>query len=88
MLYRGKVEGPNGMISLVSRTIASADASKAKVFVGAKMADIGPKMETFFGQTETQMMQSLAAVDETYRPNPSYAGLAFFMYEAFKTMTP
>jgi len=88
MSYRSKVEGPNGMISLVARTIASADESKARVFVGVKMADIGPKMETFFGQTETQMMQSLAAVDETYRPNPSYAGLAFFMYEAFKTMTP
>lgn len=88
MSYRSKVEGPNGMISLVARTIASADASKAKVFVGAKMADIGPEMETFFGQTEAQMMTALTAVDETYRPHPGYAGLAFFMYEAFKTMTP
>lgn len=88
MSYRSKVEGPNGMLSLVARTIASADASKARVFVGAKMTDIGPKMETFFGQTEAQMMEALARVDDTYRPHPGYAGLAFFMYEAFKTMTP
>lgn len=88
MSYRSKVEGANGMIPLVAKTIASADASKARVFVGAKMADIGPKMETFFGQTESQMMQALARVDETYRPHPGYAGLAFFNYEAFKTMPP
>ena len=52
------------------------------------MADIGPKLESFYGQTESQMMASLQTVDETYRPHPGYAGLAFFMYEAFKTMPP
>ncbi|GEP43389.1 hypothetical protein BGE01nite_26800 [Brevifollis gellanilyticus] len=88
MSYRGKAEGRNGIIPLVSKTIASADATKAKVFVGVKMADIGPKMEGFFGQTETQMMKAVAPIDETYRSHASYAGLAFFTYEAYKTMKP
>lgn len=88
MSYRDTAEGKNGIISLVSQTIAYADTTKAKVFVGAKMADIGPKMEGFYGRTETQMMASLKAVDDTYTSHPGYAGLAFFMYEAFKIMPP
>ncbi|MES2598454.1 MAG: hypothetical protein V4662_24175 [Verrucomicrobiota bacterium] len=88
MSYRDKAEGSNGIISLVAKTIASADATKAKVFVGVKMADIGPKMEGFFGQTETQMLKAVAPIDETYRSHPSYAGLAFFMYDAYETMKP
>ncbi len=88
MSYRNTVDGKNGMVPLVAKTIAYADASKAKVFIGVKMADIGPKMESFYGQTEAQMMAALQPVDETYRPHPGYAGLAFFMFEAFKTMPP
>jgi len=88
MSYRKEVEERNGIIPLVSQTIAAADASQAKVFVGVKMADIGPKLESFHGQTESQMMKALAPVDETFRPHRSYAGLAFFMYEAFKSMEP
>lgn len=88
MSYRGTAEGKNGIIPLVSKTIAYADTRKAKVFVGAKMADIGPKMEGFYGQTETQMMTTLKSVDDAYRPHVGYAGLAFFMYEAFTTMPP
>ena len=88
MSYRNTAEGQNGIVPLVAKTIAYADTCKAKVFVGAKMADIGPKMESFYGQTESQMMKALQPVDETFRPHPAYAGLAFFMYEAFKTMPP
>jgi hypothetical protein len=88
MSYRDTAEGRNGIIALVAKTIAYADTQRAKVFVGVKMADIGSKMETFYGQTEEQMMTALQPVDETYRSQPGYAGLAFFMYEAFKTMTP
>ena len=88
MSYRDTAEGANGIIALVAKTIAYADTGKAKVFVGAKMADIGPKMESFYGQSESQMMAALRPVDETYRPHPGYAGLAFFMYESFKTMPP
>lgn len=88
MSYRDTDEGKNGIISLVAKTIAYADTTKAKVFVGAKMANIGPKMEGFYGKTEAQMMSALKAVDDTYTPHPGYAGLAFFMYEAFKIMPP
>ncbi|MDB6004334.1 MAG: hypothetical protein JWR15_1321 [Prosthecobacter sp.] len=88
MSYRNTAEGRNGIVPLVAKTIAYADTGKAKVFVGVKMADIGPKMETFYSQTEAQMMTALQPIDETYRSHPGYAGLAFFMYEAFKTMRP
>lgn len=88
MSYRDTAEGQNGIVPLVAKTIAYADTGKAKVFVGVKMADIGPKMESFYGQNESQMMKALQPVDETYRSHPGYAGLAFFMYEAFKTMPP
>lgn len=86
MSYRDTAEGQNGIVALVAKTIAYADTSKAKVFVGVKMADIGPKMESFYGRTEAQMMVTLLPVEETYRAHPGYAGIAFFMYEAFKTM--
>ena len=86
MSYRNASEGRNGMIQLVANTIAYADTARGRAFVGVKMADIGPKMETFFGQTETEMMKALRPVDETYGSHRGYAGLAFFMYEAFKIM--
>ena len=88
MSYRNTAEGQNGIIALVAKTIPYADTSKARVFVGVKMADIGPKFESFYGQTESQMMAALQPVEETYRPHPGYVGLAFFMYEAFKNMPP
>ena len=47
---------------------------------------IGPEKESFFGQTETQMIAALKPVEETFRPHPSYTGLAFFHYEAYKVM--
>jgi hypothetical protein len=88
MSYRGNAEGQNGIIALVAKTIAYADTAKGKVFVGVKMADIGPKMESFYGKTEAQMMAALQSVEETCRSHPGYAGLAFFMFEAFKLMPP
>ena len=86
MSYRDTAEGRNGIISLVGKTIDYADTTKARVFVGVKMADIGPEKESFFGQTETQMIAALKPVEETFRPHPGYAGLAFFHYEAYKVM--
>jgi len=86
MSYRNTAEGRNGITALVAKTIAYADTVKGRAFVGVKMADIGPEMESFFGQTEESMMTALKPVDETYQGHRGYAGLAFFMYEAFKTM--
>ncbi len=86
MSYRNTTEGRNGMLAIVEKTIAYADTVHGRAFIGVKMADIGPKMESFFGQTEQQMMAALKPVDETYRPHRGYAGLAFFMYEAFRVM--
>jgi hypothetical protein len=86
MSYRNTTEGRNGIIALVARMITYADTTNAHAFVGVKMADIGPRMETFFGRREEEMMTALQSVDEAYRTHPGYAGLAFFMYEAFKVM--
>ena len=86
MSYRGKAEGSNGIISIVERSIAYADAARGRAFVGVKMANIGPKMESFFGRTEQEMNTELRKVDETYGSHPGYAGLAFFMYSAYKVM--
>lgn len=86
MSYRGQVEGKNGTIALVARSIASADQAKGRVFVGVKMADIGPRMESFYGRTEREMNAELSKVDAAYRTRRGYAGLAYFMYAAFKTM--
>lgn len=86
MSYRDHAEGPNGIISLVEKTIAIADKSKGRAFVGAKMANIGPAMEGFYGRTEPEMTAELKKVDDAFASHRGYAGLAFFMYEAFKTM--
>lgn len=86
MSYRDTAEGRNGILALVEKTITYADTARGRVFVGVKMADIGPKNEGFFGQTEPQMMAKLRPVDDTFCPHRGYAGLAFFMYEAFKMM--
>ena len=50
------------------------------------MADIGPKNESFFGRTEQQMDGELRKVDEAFQGHEGYAGLAFFMYSAYKAM--
>lgn len=86
MSYRGEVEGKNGMIAIVAHSIASADEAKGRVFVGAKMANIGPPMESFYGRTEQEMDAALSKVDAAYAGHRGYAGLAYFMYAAFKTM--
>jgi len=86
MSYRNTSGGRNGIIALVKKTIAYADTARSRAFVGVKMADMGPRMETFFGQTEEQMMAELKPIDDTFRPHRGYAGLAFFMWEAFKEM--
>ncbi len=86
MSYRGEVEGRNGMIALVARSIASADQAKGRVFAGVKMANIGPRMESFYGRTEQEMDAELRKVDAAYRTHRGYAGLAYFMYAAFKAM--
>jgi SLA1 homology domain 1, SHD1 len=86
MSYRDTSEGRNGMIALVERSIAYADTAKGRVFVGVKMADIGPKMESYFGRTEQEMNAEIHKVEEAYAAHRGYAGLAFFMYSAFKTM--
>ena len=86
MGYRNIVTGPTGIISLVRPTVTQAATSRARVFVGIKMADIGPKSETFHGLTEPAMMNALAEVDRAFRPHRGYAGLAFFMYHAFSNM--
>ncbi len=86
MSYRDTAEGRNGINAIVEKTITYADTAKGRAFVGVKMANIGPKMESFFGQTEQAMMKALQPVDETYGPHRGYAGLAFFTYEAFRAM--
>lgn len=86
MSYRDKVEGKNGIIALVDKTIAYADKARGRAFVGVKMADIGPRNEGFFGRTETEMMSELQKVDSAYRDHRGYTGLCFFTYEAFKAM--
>lgn len=86
MSYRGTVEGRNGSIALVERIIDHADVTSAEVFVGVKMAKIGPAMESYFGRTEAEMQADLQRVESVYSPHASYAGIAYFMYEAFKVM--
>ena len=68
--------------------MAYADTVKPgrKVFVGVKMADIGSRNESFFGRTEQEMDVELRKVDDAFQQNPGYAGLAFFMYSAYKAM--
>ena len=86
MSYRAKAEGSNGIISIVERSIAYADTAKGRAFVGVKMANVGSKMESFFGQTEQEMNTELRKVEGTYGRHRGYAGLAFFMYSAYKVM--
>jgi hypothetical protein len=86
MSYRAKAEGSNSIISIVERSIAYADTAKGRAFVGVKMANVGAKMESFFGRTEQEMNAELRKVDETYGSHRGYAGIAFFMYSAYKVM--
>jgi hypothetical protein len=86
MSYRNTATGRNGINTLVERTITYADTARGKAFVGVKMANIGPATESFYGRTEPEMMQALLPVEEAFALHRGYAGLAFFMYEAFRAM--
>ena len=86
MSYRGSAEGPNGLIAITAKTIEQADHSHGRAYVGVKMADIGGKNESFYGKTESQMMSELAKVERAFAVHRGYAGICFFMYEAFKVM--
>ncbi len=80
MGYRGKAEGPNGLIDIVRRTMAYADAVKPgrKVFVGVKMADIGSRNESFFGKTEQGMDEELRKVDDAFQDTSGLCGTGVF----------
>lgn len=86
MSYRNTAEGKNGIISLVTKTITYADAAKGRAYVGVKMADIGPPMEGFYGQTEAAMQEALKPVREAFAGHRGYAGIAYFMYGAYREM--
>ncbi len=86
MSYRDTAEGANGIISLVEKTIAYADTAKGRALIGVKMADIGPKMEGFFGHTEQEMDAEVLKVEKAYSAHRGYAGIAYFMYAAYKAM--
>ena len=86
MSYRDHVEGKNGILSLVMKTIEYADTAKGKAYVGVKMADIGPSSEGYFGRSEEEMQADLKKVAEVCGPHRGYAGIAYFMYEAYRAM--
>jgi len=86
MSYRNTAVGKNGIISLVTRTIDYADTAKGKAYVGVKMAEIGPPMEGFFSQTEAAMQEALKPVRQGFAGHRGYAGIAYFMYGAYREM--
>jgi hypothetical protein len=86
MSYRGFAEGRNGVIELVRGTMARADHGRAKVFVGLKMASIGPPLEGFHGRSEAEMQQAVAAIEGAFGEHANYAGVAYFMYSAYREM--
>ena len=86
MSYRNTVEGRNGIISLVSETVPYASQVGSRAFVGVKMADIGPPAESFYGSTESEMTAALQPLLQSYADQPGFAGLAYFMYEAYRLM--
>lgn len=86
MSYRNTADGPNGIVALVTKTVAYADKAKGKAYVGVKMAHIGPPMEGFYGQTEAAMQEALKPVGKAFNGHRGYAGLAYFMYEAYRLM--
>jgi len=88
MSYRDTTEGRNGIVALVAETIRQADTTKAKVYVGVKMAPIGSAKESYFGRREADMWTDLQRVEEAYQSHPGYAGMAFFHYGAFRMMAP
>lgn len=88
MSYRDRAEGSNGIIDIVARTLAHAniDTVKGRALIGVKMADIGPQMETFFGRTEQEMNAEVRKIGAAYGAHRGYAGIAYFMYEAYRAM--
>ena len=86
MSYRNTALGKNGIINLVSQTVAYADTSRGKAYVGVKMANIGPPMEGFYGSSEEDMMTALKPLVETYGDHRGYACIGYFMYEAYREM--
>lgn len=86
MSYRNTAVGKNGIVDLVTKTITFADTAKGKAYVGVKMADIGPPMEGFFGQTEAAMKEALKPVTQAFEGHRGFAGFAWFMYGAYRKM--
>lgn len=88
MSYRDKAEGSNGIIDIVGRTLAYADTEtvRGRAFIGVKMADIGPQMESFFGRTEQDMDAEVRKIQAAYAGHRGYAGIAYFMYAAHRAM--
>jgi hypothetical protein len=86
MSYRSFAEGRNGVNELVRGTIERAEQGRAKVFVGLKMANIGPPLETFYGRSEAEMQQAVMAIEAAFGGRPNYAGVAYFMYSAYREM--
>lgn len=86
MGYRGSAEGSNGLIAIAAKTVEQADHARGRAYVGVKMAAMGGKDESFYGRTESQMMAELNKVDAAFAGHRGYAGICFFMYEAFRVM--
>lgn len=86
MSYRNTAEGKNSLIALTGQTVKNAATRRAKVFVGVKMADIGPRMETFFGRTAKEMDAETTKVMSAFSKERAFGGIAYFHYRAFREM--
>jgi hypothetical protein len=86
MSYRGFAEGRNGIIDLVSRTVERAGPSHARVFVGIKVAPIGPPLETFYGRGEKELERAVTAINDRFAADHNFEGVAYFHYSAFRTL--
>ncbi|MED1793331.1 hypothetical protein P4V54_11645 [Brevibacillus nitrificans] len=80
MAYRDKLDGPNGLLSLVDEEMEQADKLERRVLIAVNMKEIEDDHASFAQEGADEMNRMLDQLPDRLGEHPSYSGTAIHDY--------
>ena len=88
LAYRDTVNGDNGIITLASASLAAAESTSRKVFVGIETNCVEPTSITFCEEGRAAADMAVADVQDVLRLYDSFEGMAVHSWAAYEALDP
>jgi len=86
MTYRNHATGDDGTINLVAsslKTIEEVGAGKVSVLVSEETTKQSPAKISYYGSTKTVLHNDVGQIEQTYKDNPAFSGVAIEDQDGF-----